>query len=246
VPLTEIQSGMDEIDHEAAGLYRQARPGLTVDPAGNRAFVVAADEPVAEIELATLRVSYHALATPVSILGRLHDWLEPRALAKGAAVGPSRTARWLGSDAIAVTGVNDEGSLDAQGRGRQHQQPAGLSVIDTRTWTVRRLDGGASQAVVGTGLLLASAYLWDSTTERSRGMGLSAYGPDGSRRFHVLGAEPLWGVQVVGGRAIVPREEPGGRVSYALVDLAAGRVSAELRPRVELMLLNPDASPWLG
>jgi hypothetical protein len=246
VRLPEIQSGMDEIDHEAAGLYRQASPGLTVDPVGNRAFVVAADAPVAAVDLATLKVSYHSFAEPVSILGRVHDWVEPLAEAKGAAVGPRRAALWLGDGRIAVWGTDDNGRLDAEGHGQQFQEPAGLMVIDTRDWTVRHLDRGASEAVVANGLILASASLWSSTEQRARGMGLAAYGPDGSRRFHVLGSEPAWDVQIVGERAIVPRQDAAGAVSYVVVDLADGRIDAVLRPRTSFMLLNGTASRWIG
>jgi hypothetical protein len=54
-------------------------PGLALDPVQGRAFVVGAGEPVAEVDLDSMRVSYHDLSEPISLFGRLRDWLEPEA-----------------------------------------------------------------------------------------------------------------------------------------------------------------------
>ena len=43
-------------------IVHYARPGLAVDAAANRAFVVSGDGSIAEIELESLTVSYHQLA----------------------------------------------------------------------------------------------------------------------------------------------------------------------------------------
>jgi hypothetical protein len=80
------------------------RPGLAVDDAGNRAFVVGSGAPIAEIDLASLAVRYHDTTRPASLLGRLRDWLEPRAHAKGPVAGGWRTARWLGGGLLAFSG----------------------------------------------------------------------------------------------------------------------------------------------
>ena len=100
VALPQIAAGTDMWDGQEAPDFshmHQNIPALAVDPAG-RAYVVAASGSVARVDLSTLAVSYHALAQPVSLLGRLHDWVEPRAEAKGVN-GPVRTARWLGNGA---------------------------------------------------------------------------------------------------------------------------------------------------
>jgi hypothetical protein len=242
--LTEIPAGSEDIDHGRSVLFRETIPGLAVDPEGERAFVVAADAPVAEINLRTMGVAYHTLARPVSVLGRLHDWLEPRAEAKAPVIGPRRYARWLGGGAIAVWGF--DGRADARDVARHRQKAAGLAVVDVRDWTVTALDRGASEAAFADGLVLATASLWGSAGRRARGMGLSAYAPDGSRRFHLFGSAPLTGVEVVGDRAILTRVERSGRQRYVVVDLTTGRVAAELRPRTSFVLLNGPASPWLG
>src|SRR5919108_151388 len=69
---------------------------VAVDKAGNRAFVVGAGSPVAEVDLETLAVTYHDLATPVSLPGRLHDWLEPPAETKAPPHRPQRLPRRAG------------------------------------------------------------------------------------------------------------------------------------------------------
>src|SRR5262245_16460313 len=64
-------------------------PGFAVDRAGGRAFVVAPDFTVAEVNLGTLAVAYHSPSA--------------RSLAK-VINGPSRQAAWLGNGVRAVAG----------------------------------------------------------------------------------------------------------------------------------------------
>jgi len=105
----------------------ESHAGLTVDEAGDRAFVVDADFTVAEVDLKTLRVAYHGGSA--------------RSLAK-AAYGPARSAAWLGSGIVAAwlgngllatAGVNYSGD-ETQG------EPVGLRLIDTRSWSTRFVD----------------------------------------------------------------------------------------------------------
>jgi hypothetical protein len=171
--------------------------GLTVDPASKRAFVVGADEPVAEVDLRTLRVRYHVLA-------------RVRTLQAGMKVvrGPYRTAAWLGG-ALAVTGTNGRGT---------HFDPAGVHLIDTRTWRRRTLAPQAQFFVVG-GEALAVLL----PTE------LAVFGSDGRERFRVPGKFE-W-VQAAGGHAYALRR--GGQM--LVVDLSTGAVdtaSVTLPPTV--------------
>src|SRR5918911_5035336 len=106
VALDQIAAGMDMPDGDTPSQLRQNIPGLAVDPAGGRAFVVPGSGAIAEVSLATLSVSYHSVSEPVSLLGRVHDWLEPAAAAKGLN-GPMRVARWLGGGVLAVAGADE-------------------------------------------------------------------------------------------------------------------------------------------
>lgn len=122
---------------------RFVRPGLAVDSAGRRAFVVPAAGPVAEVSLDTLAVAYHDLHEPVSFLGRLAAWLQPAAQAKELP-GTSRTAVWLSDGKLAVTGID----------GREER--AGLALVDTRTWSIRTLDEGVDSFAVAQRRIVAT------------------------------------------------------------------------------------------
>jgi hypothetical protein len=92
VRLSEIFGGSQMENGEDGYRAREVTPGLAVEP-GQRAFIVPADKTVAEVSLHNLAVEYHTLAEPVSLLGRLRNWLEPSAEAK-VLDGPQRKAEW--------------------------------------------------------------------------------------------------------------------------------------------------------
>ena len=232
VSLNQIQAGSDlpDEDNPAAANLHQNRPGLAVDPDGNRAFVVPASGSVAEISLATLSVSYHALAEPVSLLGRLHSWAEPKAVAKGIS-GPTRAARWLGSGVIAVTG-GDEAVTATPGEMHITWTPAGLKLIDTNTWGAKLIDRGADSFTVDRDQLLATGAAWDTTGNR-QGMGLADYGFDGTRRLAVLGGHPAVVTLVFRGRAYVGVDDER---SIKVVDLESGKLKDRHAPLAQLLL----------
>jgi hypothetical protein len=235
--LTEIRSGLG-----GSGDYRSGRfvsdiwnPGLAVDPAGARAFVVQAGAPVVEVDLRSLRVRYHSLAKPISLLGRLRDWLEPKAEAK-ADEGPTRQALWLGQGMLAVTGFDGHAGVDPRGGQAEWATPAGLKLIDTRTWGMRTLDPHVSKAVLASGTLLAFGVLWDSRSQKMTGSGLSGYNPDGSRRFHLYGDDPISAVQPLGARILVGGAA-GSRLFRhgAVLDARTGRELERASFAVELL-----------
>jgi hypothetical protein len=201
------------------GRARHARPALAVDVSGNRAFVIGGGTPVAEIDLTTLSVAYHDLSTPVSLLGRLHAWLEPTAEAKVPPDGPNREATWLGNGMLAVWGWNDHTSVEGD---QVHfwAEPAGVTLVDTRNWGSRIVDSRASSMTVANGNLLAFSWLWDSLHDDPAGTGVTAYGSDGTMRFHLFGSRAILSVQALGGRAFIRGKKSG----YSVVDLSSGRV----------------------
>jgi hypothetical protein len=229
--IDRIDSGAEPFDEQTTNVVHHARPGLAIDRESNRAFVVGAGAPVAAVDLRTMAVAYHDLSTPVSLLGRLHDWFEPAAAAKGLAEGPTRRAAWLGNGALAVWGWDDRAAPGE--RALMSQEPAGLSLVDTRDWSIRRLDPGATSVVVANGRLLAFAWLRTSGGSRPSGMGLTAYGPDGAARFHVLGSQPVLSVQTSGDRAFVR----GVKSSYSVLDLRSGRFVRSFRGEMPQLLL---------
>lgn len=220
---------------------RTIQPGLAVDPDGRRAFVVPASGPLAEIDLETLAVSYHELDRP-SPLRRALRWLFPAAQAK-VLEGPVREARWLGSGTIAVSGV-DYSLVRKDGRELMVQAPAGLTLVDTRSWTARVLDREASGLVVASGLVIAQGGRWDSALDRGFGPGLRAFDLEGRERWRLHAGEYRW-LDPAGPVGYVYLDD-GGRVE--VVELATGRVIGTIRragARESLpQLLAAQSSSW--
>ena len=219
---------------------RTMQPGLAVDPEGRRAFLIPASGSIAEIDLETLAVCYHDLNRP-SLVERFYRWLFPDAEAK-AMEGPVREARWLGDGVIAVSGMDYSIAAGTQD-GLEEATPAGLKLIDTRSWTSRMLSGTASSFVVAPGIVIAHGGGWDAQRKRSYGPGLLAFGLDGAERWRLHPGKARW-------------IEPAGSIGYLhavegraeVVDLETGRVLGTLRrnerrdpwPR----LLAAQASDW--
>lgn len=149
------------------------RPALVVDPAGERAFVVPAAGPVAEVSLEPLAVAYHELREPASFLQRLAAWLEPAAHAKTLLPGTSREAAWVGDGKLAVTGI---------GSPTDPERSAGLALVDTRTWSIGRLDAGVDSVVVAQGRIVA-------TGARA---GLAVFDPDGRLLYRRFEGKSCW------------------------------------------------------
>jgi hypothetical protein len=204
-------------------------PGLAVDPEARRAFVVDKSL-VAEVDLRTLAVSYHAPERPASLLARVWNWLEPAAEAKQVS-GHVRSARWLSGGLLAVSGVDTD-----QSRSR----PAGLLIIDTRSWKTRVVDRGATGFVVADTVLLATGGTWDPATSKWTGIGVAAYEFDGARRFQVFDGESAWLARVHGGHAYVGIS---GQDQLRIVDLATGRAVGERRSPLP-WLVQGLASGW--
>jgi hypothetical protein len=98
---------------------RTRTPGFTVDPDGGRAFVVNKSLVVAEIDVASLAVTYHELAR--------------RTLQKSIE-GPQRLAEWLGDGKLVI------GGGDWKAGKTETAKPIGIQFVDTRDWTSRTID----------------------------------------------------------------------------------------------------------
>jgi hypothetical protein len=230
--LTEIPAGYEQLGETDEGepdedfRMRQSVPGLAVDPGGKRALVVPAGNRVAEVDLETLEVRYHDLAEPVSLLGRLRDWLEPAAEAKSSD-GPDRNAVWLPSGLVAVSGsqysTDDKNGLTVT--------PAGLSLIDPIDWSVRHLSDEANWVTLRGGALLASA--WNPETEEQT---LEVFDPQGSLRFTL--ARDAADLSQVSGDRLYATTYSG--TQFEIIDLASGETVAEATPRRETALVALD------
>jgi len=215
--LREIRAGWEqESETEDDYRSRQSIPGLAVDPSGSRALVVPAGNRVAEVNLETLAVAYHDLSEPVSLLGRLRDWLEPAAHAK-TTDGPERNAVWLPSGLVAVSGSHYVADGD-----RMDVTPAGLALIDPGDWSVRRLSDEPNWVSIRGDALLASSW-----KENSNEQGVIVFDADGEERFSLTRrAADL--SQASGGLLYVATAN-GSR--YELVDLVTGETVGRAAPK---------------
>jgi hypothetical protein len=191
--------------------YTEVRwPGLTVDPAGRTAYVVAAGGLVAEVDLGTLAVTYHSL-----------EGAGTRQLQKSVN-GPMRYAQWVGDGRIAVSGIDATMSISRAGDPHETWKPIGVSVLETATWHARTLDpdAGGFSSVPG-GLLVQD--------EQS----FTVYDLGGRARFTIPFDEPVDYVQAVGGYAYAW----GHAQTTTIVDLSSGAVVARV-PKPDLWLVG--------
>ena len=184
--------------------------GLVVDPAGRRAYVVAADAPLAEVDLRTLRASYHRLDFLSVRPGELH-----RAPARpGRVLNRSRDAIWLGEGRMLVSGRD----LVAGRGGTEALVPAGAVLVDTASRRSRTLDPRASGAALAAGRLLAYGT----------GIGLRGYTLDARRVFHLLEGQRVLDVQIATDRAYV-------RTPRAVRVVGRGKVVGNIVPPRDLI-----------
>jgi hypothetical protein len=239
IVLGQIQAGTDLVNADASDFTKahQNIPGLAVDAASGRAFVVPATGAIAEVSLASLAVSYHTVTEPVSFLGRLHDLVEPKAEAKGIS-GPVRSARWLSDGVIAVFGGDESVSVDPNGDPAFGWKPAGLTLVDTNTWGSRSIDPGADSLTIEGDNLLATGSSWASQAQGQHGIGLVDYGFDGARRLALFQGRPAFVGLVFRGRAYVYLD---GVIK--VVDLASGKLLRDRVARLPIWLLVGDGSP---
>jgi hypothetical protein len=237
VTLAEINAGFKQLDDTDGSGPRmeQAVPGIAADPAGRRVYVVHGGGPVAEVEVASLEVTYHRLGQSASPWQRLARWWAPPAEAKILS-GPWRNALWLGAGQLAVTGY------DGSAKGHHREIPSGLELIDTRTWTVRQVDRHASSAVLAAGRLLAFGTAFGTGPDgANQGYGLTLYGPGDRQPVHRFGAKQVGWIQVNGELAYVQLMDANlsDMEGYAVVDLRSGRLLHQGTGTVpELLVLN--------
>jgi hypothetical protein len=181
---------------------------LVVDPSGRRAYLVSADT-VAEIDLGKLAVTYHELRSSRSALGRTLSAFGPAARAKTSRQ-ETRGALWLGGGLIASFGSD----VTYDGRRFSAGIPLGLTLIDTRDWTMRMIDEHVTSALLAGDVLLATG-----TDE----IGLVAYDLNGTRRFQLFrGRSPVVPLESYGDKAWINVGRPSELSK--IVNVRTGRV----------------------
>jgi hypothetical protein len=199
--------------------------GLAVDVGRARAYVFAADAPVAAIDLRTMSVSYHRLEALFQSPGELGD---AEVQSDDELSWRFRRALWLGDghvlvfgqDGFAPTGVQDFEAV-----------AAGAILVDTATWSSCVLDTSAGGAAFVAGRVLV--YGREDPARR----GLRAYTVQGRRVFHLFDGEQVWDVQPAGRLAYVRT-----RSAIHVVDVRSGKVVSEVVPPVDLVDVIPRSS----
>jgi hypothetical protein len=233
VPLSRIRAGFDEVG--PTRLARQITPGLAVDAAGGRLYVVAANEPlVAELDLASGAATYH------EVRGGGGAAAAPMA-AKGLAFGAFRTASWIGDGTIAVSGELTRARLDRRRGARGPRivvrtDPYGLRLVRTASWTATTLHPLLKSFTLAGDLLLGMNGE-PSALAGAEATGLVAYGGDGRRRFtRFRGAGRAWLREVAWPYAYVREISPRRTL---VVDLRNGRTVGRTGSRRPPVLLVP-------
>jgi hypothetical protein len=225
VRLDGVSVGSDaSAEDGTARVVHYAQPGLAISADGSRAFVVSPGQ-IAAVDVATLRVSYHRL-------GAASRGLE--SVEKGPLDGSSRVAMWARPDQLLVSGVDEHGSIDAQGRMLYDPRPAGLQLVDTTDWSTKTIDPSASGASVGADAIVVTPWLWNAQRQRYDGRGATIYSLAGVRRAHLFGKRQVSSL-VVGRRAFVER---GSGTSYSIVSTTTGRIVRSIRRQLPAPLLG--------
>jgi hypothetical protein len=198
--------------------------GLAVDPARARAYVFAAEAPAAEIDLRTMRVSYHHVEALLEAPRELNE-SEPQP--SGALNWRFRRALWLGDGRILVFGSD----FIATGGEELAAIAAGATLVDTRTWSACVLDerGGGAALVAGKVLVYGRG-------DPASG-GLRAYTTRGSQAFRLLDRDDVAHVQAAGRLAYVRT-----RTAVYVVDVTSGKVVTRVSPRRDLVDVVAGAS----
>jgi hypothetical protein len=249
VKLARIEAGLVAGSLRNAAISTDRFPGLAVDSSAERAYVADPDGTIATVSLRSLRVSYHRPGTSRTLFQRLDGWLEPVAEAKGDR-GPWRQAQWLGNGLLAVTGTSWHATGSVSGNvisETLHERPAGLEIVNTRTWQQHTLDPNANTVTITGGLLLATGTRWDVTPGKNRtsGEGLVAYDAQGRVRFRLFAGRSVNVNVVFDRRAYVTVTAPSGHQHEYRVDLRTRTVTATAGAEWPWLLLG-DAQPDRG
>jgi hypothetical protein len=192
----------------ANGVGYADEAALAVDAGGRRTYVFVAGAPAAEINLATMQVSYHRVE------------LETGAQPKKTVLARVRRALWLGGHQVAVFGRN----FVAEDRAGITSIAAGAALVDTASWNSCVVDANAGGATFAAGRLLAYA------SGARPAIGLRAYTARGVKIFHLFNSEQVLDVHVAGGRAYVQTAS-----ALRVVDLKSRRVLKTIVPPFELV-----------
>ena len=215
VTLARIRLG---VRRTRSGFYED-RAGLAVDPEQERAYVFAADAPVARVDLRTMRVSYRRLE---SLDARPDEPQGSDAQPNADVLERRRSALWLGDGRVLIFGSD----LVTRHGGDQTFIPAGAALVDTAQWSWRTVDASASGAAFAARRLVVYGRAWYAGAS----LGLRIYTLDGAGLLSLLDGERVFDVQVAADLAYV-------RASGAVyvIDVRSEKIVNQIVPPVDLV-----------
>jgi hypothetical protein len=179
-------------------------PALALDADRGVAYVVAAGSPIAEVDLATLEITYQ----PVRALAARTKMME----------GSSRSAAVVGG-VLAVAGTT-YARVTRNGNTTMTSTPIGLRLVDPTDWSTRPVDRTTARVISAGSVLLATGLRSD---RRRTPTGLTAYDEHGARLWHRFGGEQIAEAQRLGRRLYV---EGSNFRAVRVVDAESGSVIA--------------------
>jgi len=222
---------------DGAARIRYRNPGLAVAAEGGRAYVISAGARVAEVDLGTLAVAYHEIRSASAYVSGVRSPASAVRASDGGnvlATGTQRQAHWLGGGLVAISGSNARVLRDPSGKLVQTDEPAGLTLLDTRTWTFRPVATGIRWFHATPELVLASVE-----PARRPGTALAAFALDGASRFR-LDLSTIWfGIQSSGDFAYLGLQQEYRSHPATVVDLRTGQVAGTPRAPGWVLLVSP-------
>jgi hypothetical protein len=213
---------VEEAGFGATETVNSLQPAVALARDASAATVISSEGLAAEVDLASLSVSYHELAFPTPPRGKVE-------------LGSTRTADLLPSGTLAVTGY-DIRQVERDGQQLQEKTSAGLWLVDSRTWKIREINHYVDSVSVAGNLLLATGWHLNTRTEVSHGIGLNAYTLAGKRRFRLYAHKWVYIYDVYRGRAFVEAE---GHRAISIADLRRRRVAGSRNPNTFPLLVTP-------
>jgi hypothetical protein len=216
LPLSRLNLNGREHVRVAGSSFRAERTAAIASDGGRRVFVTAADRPIAEVDVPSLGVRYHALRRPDA---RLPAPGPTTPGSGGVHLLFSRGASWLGAGKLAISGY-DELPADLGGGTIGHREVSTrLQVIDTRSWRLLRSLPAISCQPTKDVILCSGDVIVRRHGQPHVDTALVAY----DRRWRIRyrkGPAPLYW-QLIGGRLVVSREN--GR-RFELDPTSGGRI----------------------
>jgi hypothetical protein len=193
--LPQIRAGSETTNNGETQRFEY--PALAVRQ--NQALVIAADGTIDDVQLSTLDVSVRSVARSLAHVGK-------------QANGSTRTAQFVDANTVAVTG--GDASFDGT---VQRSSPAGLSLIDTRDWSVLKLDSdtvGLAPNGFGPGCIVCTNVLVVYGAN-----GLAGYDSDGALKFRLFSGTNVRPAAVAAGYVYL-----GFGTHFTIVDTWSGKV----------------------